>query len=79
MQLATSQSSEVQEGFAYLWSDMRSLVYPFYSHFVFWLLTRVGVALLSHAGVALLQPIHGVHREGPREQGGREGHRGNAR
>ena len=74
-QLATSQSSEVQEGFAYLWSDMRSLVYPFYSHFV----TRVGVALLSHAGVALLQPIHGVHREGQREQGGREGHRGNAR
>lgn len=79
VQLATSQSSEVQEGFAYLWSDMRSLVYPFYSHFVFWLLTRVGVALLSHAGVALLQSIHGVHREGQREQGGREGHRGNAR
>ena len=26
VQLATSQSSEVQEGFAYLWSDMRSRV-----------------------------------------------------
>ena len=44
LQLMDPRSEEVAEGEQFLWKELKSLVCPFYSRFVFWIMTRVRLA-----------------------------------
>ena len=44
LQLMDPRSEEVAEGVQFLWKELKSLVCPFYSRFVFWIMTRVRLA-----------------------------------
>lgn len=41
MELMDPRSEEVAEGEQFLWKELKSLACPFYSRFVFWIMTRV--------------------------------------
>ena len=44
LQLMDPRSEEVAEGEQFLWKELKSLACPFYSRFVFWIMTRVRLA-----------------------------------
>ena len=44
LQLMDPRSEEVAEDEQFLWKELKSLVCPFYSRFVFWIMTRVRLA-----------------------------------
>ena len=44
LQLMDPRSEEVAEGEQFLWKELKSLVCPFYSRFVFWIMTPVRLA-----------------------------------
>ena len=44
MQLMDPHSEEVVEGEEFLWKELQSLLCPFYSRFIFWIMTRVAPA-----------------------------------
>ena len=41
VKLMDPHSEEVVEGETFLWKELQSLLCPFYSRFIFWIMTRV--------------------------------------